>query len=376
MSADVLAVWKRIVEGEADDGGELDDGEQRVREYLGKVSNPALVQEYAIWLAKRNPKLGVQVFTDGKGRAPKFEPAQVVDLLRSEAPDAVKYYLEHLVFGKGNTAYVNELISYYLTLVLEDLQSSEESRSNILASYEAYRALGPPKPTFRQFLTDNAPPDDEVWHSRLRLLQLLGGAHDYDAAGIRARIASAALPSDDDTADPHQDLQHEQQQLLVPETIILDGRERRHEDALRLLVHRLGDYDTAVAYCLRGGSSIYLATPGRRDSMPTRAAQERLFGALLREFLALDDGDARAEQTAALLEGFGGWFDVREVLELLPDGWRVGVAAGFLVGALRRLVRERHESMVARGLSSAENLQVNYELLRMIDEKGPTTESG
>ena len=380
MAGDVLATWKRIVEGEQDDGGELQDGELRVREYLSKISNQALVQEYGIWLANRNPKLGVQVFADDKGRAPKFEPGQVVALLRDEAPDAVKYYLEHLVFGKGHSVYVKELINYYLDVVITDLQSSAASRDTAAATYEAYRALRPPKPTYRQFLTDNAPTDDDVWHSRLRLLQLLGGAHEYDATAIRTRIARA-LPADQPA-----------EQLLVPETIILNGRERRHGDALRLLVHGLGDYDTAVAYCLRGGASLFsgraataaaagpatttTTTTARRESQPpARAAQAALFASLLREFLALDDVSDRVEQTGALLERFGGWFDVLEVLTLLPDTWSVDVAAAFLVGALRRLARERHESMVARALSGAENLRVSYELVVRVEEKGPQIEA-
>ena len=366
MASDVLATWKRIVEGEPDDGGEFKDGELRVREYLKVISNQALVQEYGLWLANRNPKLGVQVFADDKGKAAKFEPTQVVALLREDAPEAVKYYLEYLVFGKGNTSYVNELISYYLDIVINDLQSSAEARETVSASYEAYRALRPPKPTYRQFLTDNAPPENEVWHSRLRLLQLLGEAHEYDAKAIRQRIATAFPDDVGDTTD---------KQLLVPEAIILDGRERRHEDALRLLVHRLGDYDTAVSYCLRGGASIYTPTPGRRESMPTEDTQAGLFRALLREFLKLEDVNDRVEQTGTLLERFGGWFDVLEVLELIPDSWSVDVTAAFLVSALRRLVREKNEAAVARALSSAENLRVNYDLLKKIDEKGPTVEA-
>ena len=113
MSSEVLSTWRRIVEGERDDGAEFTDGEQRVREYLTKISNQAVVQEYGLWLANRNPKLGVQVFAEDRGRAPKFDPTYVVQMLREQAPDAVKYYLEHLVFGKGHTAYVDELITYY-----------------------------------------------------------------------------------------------------------------------------------------------------------------------------------------------------------------------------------------------------------------------
>lgn len=364
MSADVLATWRRIIEGEQDDGGEFRDGEMRVREYLSKISSQPLVQEFGIWLANRNPKLGVQVFADDKGRAPKFEPAHVVDILREQAPDAVKYYLEHLVFGKGHTKYVNELITYYLDIVISELQSSPQAREAIASTYEAYRALRAPKPTYRQFLKDNAPPDDEVWQSRLRLLQLLGESHEYDFKAIGSRI-SKALPAD-----------KAEEQLLVPEAIILDGRERKHEEALRLLVHRLGDFDTAVSYCLYGGASIYIPQSGRRESLPSEETQAGLFRALLGEFLAIEDVSDRVEQTGALLERFGGWFDVMDVLELIPEEWSVDVVAGFLATALRRLVAERHETDIASRLSSAENLRVSWDLIAKVDEKGPTVETG
>jgi len=371
MAADVLATWRRIIEGEEDAGGELGDGEQRVRGYLANISNQALVQEYGIWLATRNPKLGVQVFSDERAKAPKFDPVQVVALLREEAPDAVKYYLEHLVFGKGHTAYVNELITYYLDIVISDLQSSPASREMVTASYEAYRALRPPKPTYRQFLTDNAPPNDEVWQSRLRLLQLLGGNEDYDTIAIQERMDSL-------TSSLNKGTQGQYQQLLVPEAIILNGRARRHEDALRLLVHHLGDYDTAVSYCLRAGPSAQFSPVPSKDSLLGKEtlleAQTRLFRFLLGEFLTISDLGERVEQTGLLLERFGGWFDVLEVLDLIPDGWPVEIVAGFLVQALRRLVRERHESLVVRSLSGAENLRVNHDLILEMDEKGPFVE--
>lgn len=401
MSSEVLSTWRRIIEGERDDGAELNDGEQRVREYLAKISSQTVVQEYGLWLANRNPKLGVQVFAEDRGRAPKFDPAYVVQMLREQAPDAVKYYLEYLVFGKGHTVYVDELITYYLDIVITKLRTSADARAVLLSTYESYRALHPPKPTYRQFLTENTSANDEVWSSRLRLLQLLGGAYEYDATAIRERITDLSAVADD---------------LLVPETIILDGREGKHEDALRLLVHHLGDYDTAVAYCFRGGASIYTIyqapapapTPSassgggpkkqqqnkqkssasgtagtagpskRRESAvapPTQEEQARLFRALLGEFLGLEDDEARAEQTALLLDRFGGWFDVGEVLALIPDTWGVDVVAGFLVKALRRVVAERHESAVARGLSSAQNLRTQHALVTRIDEKGPSVET-
>lgn len=98
-AANVLATWKRIIEGEEDKGGELVDGEQRVREYLARIRDQSQVEEYGAWLANRNPKLGVQIFADDNSRV-KFEPTRAVALLREKAPGAVKEYLEYLVFGK------------------------------------------------------------------------------------------------------------------------------------------------------------------------------------------------------------------------------------------------------------------------------------
>ncbi|KAG6006773.1 hypothetical protein E4U54_000118 [Claviceps lovelessii] len=359
MVGHVLATWKRIIEGEEDAMKEFQGGELRVRDFLRKISSRSLVQEYGVWLAKRNPRLGVQVFAEDAARVPKFEPPEAVAILRTEAPAAVKYYLEHLVFDKGLTSYVGELLKYYLDVVLGDLESSQTSRDTIMAAYDAYRALQPPKPTYHNFLTENAPPDDEVWRSRLRLLQLLGGPHEYNAAAIAARIES--LPGD----------------LLVPETIILAGRQHRHEEALRLLVHQLGDYDTAVAYCLRGGSSVYSRPQARyrSDSLPGVEQQHRLFQVVLAEFFAIADVSDRLEQTGALLERFGGWYDVQDVLDLVPDTWSVDVIAGFLTGALRRMVQEKHEMTVKRALSVAENSRLNYDLVVSVGKRGPSIEA-
>ena len=362
MAGDVLSTWRRIIEGERDDGRELQDGELRVKDYLSKISNQTLVKEYGVWLARRNPKLGVEIFAEDRAKAARFEPTQVVEILREEAPKAVKHFLEHLTFGKGHTAYINELIAYYVDIVIGDLESSAASCEAVMAAYAAYRALQAPKPSYHHFLTENSSEGDEVWQSRLRLLQLLSGPNDYDEGGIRDRIAS--LSGD----------------LLVPETIILAGRAKNHDEALRLLVHKLGDYDSAVSYCLRGGAGVFYtqqSTSPRQSNEPppTVEDQQRLFNIVLQEFLSIEDASDRVEQTGALLERFGGWFDVDDVLTRIPDTWSVDVVSGFLVGALRRLVRERHECMVASALSGAQNLRVSHELVMGIEEQGPSVEA-
>lgn len=102
MSRNVLKTWRRIIEGEEDIGGEVtpSGAELQMRRYLVKIKDAQLVEEYGSWLAGRNPKLGIQVFADGTSRV-KLEPADVVGMLKEQAPNAVQAYLEHLVFFKN-----------------------------------------------------------------------------------------------------------------------------------------------------------------------------------------------------------------------------------------------------------------------------------
>ncbi|KAL8997102.1 MAG: hypothetical protein Q9169_003538 [Polycauliona sp. 2 TL-2023] len=356
MADKVLATWRRIIEGEEDAGNELRDGEVEVRKYLAKIRDIGLIHEYGTWLARRNAELGVQVFADDSSRV-KFAPQEVVVLLKDKAPDAVKVYLEHLVFGKKNSRYANNLITYYLDSVVHVLETSEEARSVLAQSYESYRALQPPKPTYRQFIMDNAVPE-AWWQDRLRLLELLGGSHGADFSYDLGRILRRIEPYEED---------------LVPESIILDGRQGRHQQALRLLTHGLGDYHTAVNYCLMGGASIFHPISG--SLTPSEASikedQAVLFGYLLTEFLRIEDVSNRLERTSELLERFGSWYDVRDVLNMIPESWSVELVSGFLISAFRQLVHDKNEAMVVKALSGAENLQVAAALVEKCSAVGP-----
>lgn len=204
--------------------------------------------------------------------------------------------------------------------------------------------------------------DAEWWSSRLRLLQLLGSnqpaTSSYDVPSILVRL------------QPYE-------QELVPEMIILNGRQGRHQEALRLLTHGLGDFDTAISYCLYGGSSIFRPSGSGyipQSELPTRAEQSRLFNFLLQEFLHLNDLAQRIEQTGVLLKRFGSWFDIADVLAIIPDEWSVDVFSGFLIQALRQLVREKAESGIVKALSDAHNSEMSAELVERREGVGPTIE--
>jgi vacuolar protein sorting-associated protein 3 len=98
-SAMVLSTWKRILEGNLDTKAEFTDGENEVRKYLNRLRDKNLVVEYGTWLANRNPKVGVQVFADETSRV-VIPPSDALQILRERSPNAVKDYLEYLVFGK------------------------------------------------------------------------------------------------------------------------------------------------------------------------------------------------------------------------------------------------------------------------------------
>lgn len=269
----------------------------------------------------------------------------------------------HTADRQQHTRYVNELIAFYLDTVINELESNPKSRATLSQTYETYRILEPPKPTYHQFITDNAIPA-EWWQARLRLLQLLGSnqpaTSSYDVSTILTRL------------EPYE-------QELVPEMIILHGRQEQHQEALRLLTHGLGDFDTAISYCLYGYSSIFRPTttgtlPISQSLLPSRASQSRLFNFLLQEFLTIDDTSQRIERTGELLERFGGWFDIGHVLAILPNEWSVDIFSGFLINSLRRLVREKAETAVVRALSDALNSQTSAELVLEREGAGPTVE--
>jgi hypothetical protein len=95
----VLSTWKRILDNSEDIKGEFTDGETEVRKYLSRLKDRNLVIEYGTWLANRNPKIGVQVFADESSKM-VIPTADALQILRERSPNAVKDYLEYLVFGK------------------------------------------------------------------------------------------------------------------------------------------------------------------------------------------------------------------------------------------------------------------------------------
>ncbi|KAL6239024.1 hypothetical protein BDW75DRAFT_251784 [Aspergillus navahoensis] len=362
MSGNVLKTWRRIIEGETDAGGEISPAgvEVQMRRYLVKIKDVQLVEEYGSWLAQRNPQLGIQVFADNSSRV-ILDPSDAVTLLKQRAPNAVQEYLEHLVFSKNYVQYADDLLQYYLDTVISVLETSSEARASLSESYSTYRALQPPKPTYMNFIKENLPPNP-WWQSRMRLLQLLGGGNTTQFTSAPAPSLNYSIPAVLARIEPFQN-------ELVSESIILDGLQGRHREALRLLTHGLGDYDAATRYCLFGGPRSTSST-GAPLEFAEKSRQSELFRYLLDEFLQIRDLSERIERTSDLLGRFAAWFDVREVLNIIPDDWSVDILNRFLAHVFRMLVSESREVRIERALSAGQNLRVAAEYISGMEKIG------
>lgn len=65
----------------------------------------------------------------------------------------------------------------------------------------------------------------------------------------------------------------------------------------------------------------------------------------------------------------------KQVLTLIPPTWPLEPLSSFFAHALRRVVREKNESVVVKALSSAQNLRVAAEVVEKIEQLGASWES-
>lgn len=362
---DVLRTWRRICEGEenADRDVSTNTVLGHMRRYLSLIRDSALVQEYAIWMAQRSPDLAVQVLSDDDSRV-KFAPAEVVTLLKANAPGAVQLFLEHLVFAKNLDQYADDLVGYYLDSVLNVLEESDQARQSLEDSYTTYRALTSPKPTYLNFIRENAP-DEPWWQSRLRLLQLLGTGG-YATSSGSSKTLTYSIEMVLDRLKPFST-------YLVSESIILDARQGRHDEALKLLVHGLGDYDTAVRYCYFGGPTSPTGTIDA-SMLPAREQQQKQFHFLFTEFMQIEDVEERIDRTSHLLGTFATWFDPLTILDTVPESWSVSLLAEFLLRTFRAATTERNQAVIIKALSAAQNLQKQAEFIETCEKIGAKLE--
>ncbi|KAF2857895.1 hypothetical protein K470DRAFT_278961 [Piedraia hortae CBS 480.64] len=345
MPARVLSTWKRIIEGTPDSGGELDNtGEVFLRRYLAKIRDAALVKEYGVWLAKRNPALSVNFFADETARV-QFSHDDALTLLGDETPIAKKMFLELLVLERNESKYIDDLVALYLKELLATLHDDDNIRTAVEESYEVYNSLPLPRGTYLQYISSQQTDDNEWWTMRTNLLMLLSRSSSMDAFESIAEYSS----------------------VLVPEWIIILAIQGKATEALRLLVTHLGDYDTAIRFCLSSGkpdifspssthSALRAPFPPRVSSRPLQEAKssaeesKKLFRNLLSLLLALPDRSLRHNISCHVINTFFGPDEVDYILEIMPEDCPLESLTRFWERTLRDLVSSKRESLVVKAL--------------------------
>nr|XP_040019423.1 transforming growth factor-beta receptor-associated protein 1 homolog [Gasterosteus aculeatus aculeatus]XP_040019430.1 transforming growth factor-beta receptor-associated protein 1 homolog [Gasterosteus aculeatus aculeatus]XP_040019439.1 transforming growth factor-beta receptor-associated protein 1 homolog [Gasterosteus aculeatus aculeatus] len=307
-----LQLWIRVADGDLQDSTRSDLYEYIV-DVLGSCSSLDLVWKYADWALRKDPTVGVHIFTKrpASKELPQLNPDDVISYLGKHS-QALLLYLEHLVLERRikKEKFHTHLAMLYLETVLSLLSMS--------------------------------PTDEEkICRAREMLQALLRGSNLYHAQSLLGKMENC--------------------EHLLLERATLYGKLEEHDKALHLLVHELRDFPSAEAYCVWASSS--------RDS----AYRQRLFHLLLGIYL--DGNPAGNPQAAAgsgdlamaavdLLNRHGEVFDAVRVLRMLPEGWSLQLLRPFLGRAIRASVHASRTSQIAVGLAHSENLQLLHDRLK------------
>uniref|UniRef100_A0A3P8QZX7 CNH domain-containing protein n=1 Tax=Astatotilapia calliptera TaxID=8154 RepID=A0A3P8QZX7_ASTCA len=297
-----LQLWIRVADGELQDPTRSDLFEYIV-DFLCTSSNVDLVWKYADWALRKDPIVGVHIFT--KRHTSKDQPEL--------NPDDVITYL-----GKHNQA----LLLYLENLVLEKRVQKEKFHTHLAVLY-LERVLS---------LMSQSPKDEEqLTKARERLQALL---RESDLYRVQFLLE------------------------LLLERATLHGKLEEHDKALHILVHQLRDFPSAEAFCIWASSS--------RDSAYRQQLFHLLLGVYLDGSPPGQSGDSGELEMVAvdLLNRHGEVFDAVRVLRMLPEGWSLQLLRPFLGRAIRASMHACRTSRIALGLAHSENLQLLHDRLK------------
>lgn len=227
---------------------------------------------------------------------------RVLDFLLKSHASVVIPYLEHVVhvWEDTNPLFHNALIHQYREKILNEGVTSNE-------------------------------------HTRKKLIQFLEKSTLYTTENILNNF-----PTD----------------TLLEERAIILGRLGKHDDALAIHVRALGDIPKAVEYCkkvydnsLPGSQSVYVSLI-KLILDPSNCALS-LPGLQLSPKTAQPD----LELALQLLQEHAARMNPLEVLSILPDNIAVARIHKFLQVALHRVLQERRNYQLMKGLLYAEHLQ-------------------
>ncbi|ODQ68309.1 hypothetical protein NADFUDRAFT_48956 [Nadsonia fulvescens var. elongata DSM 6958] len=438
--AEVCSIWQRILSKDYEEDFDFnhENGPELLKEYLLKCEIPEVVWAYGLWMVDKYPDHGIQVFVD-PNRKIKFdspsEQEKVATAIKSlKHNTSWQLYLEIQV-KNGNMEFAGDLIMLKIESILQLIRTNSKYKNDIEETYSKYRALDIPKRPYVDFLETQV----SIIDSRLPQLESSGITDisngdqnrenesaksdrqhpskskkkglkwfkskrpDGKPSGVSAGTVSMPylninslrlnlinlLRQSDILYDSKEVIEalSQDREAFVMELAIVFSRSISYEEVIKILVHELGDYDTAVDYCQNGGALSYprekekekiggmkagailneeipLITSGPITSYTSlvHTRQKELFNILFGELLKISDKRRSKQVTENFLEIWGTNLDIEFVLNKIPNNWSIESIGEFLVFSLRKLTNEKNQSAMMKSLSRAENLAVSKQL--------------
>lgn len=390
-----LDLSTRLIEGQLVDAA-FTGTVQNVAALLSKCEDPRVLRHYGLWVVQRDADAGVKLLTRGFGRGSEKlvagdHQATLLELRKIDAK-AAEAFLEYLVLSKKQSlpdAHMDLVMTLLgrIALALED----DTERSAMSEVAEDYRE-GAYADSFVAHLAIRSD-GTKVVPVRLKLIMLLQGSQLLNVESLLDAIQRVPM-------------------LLFEQAILL-GKLGRHREALQILAIDLRDANSAEAYCHQGGqvlspmlaerivddgrpylklyANLVVRGAGKKknnaNAAPSStqarvngsidAGKSKLLQLLLHIYLEQSskaEGKREKEEelipTAHLLNTQAIHLSTLDILEQVPDAWPLRTLETFLTKKLRGGVVRRHQGLIKRGISLAQNLEVNEEVWATLRSMG------
>ncbi|WWC68549.1 uncharacterized protein I206_102478 [Kwoniella pini CBS 10737] len=294
---------KMLHELAKDEEDKLDRYPPTIR-YLQKLgpSQLDLILESSKWIFEEDPKMGLQIFTADEPEVESLPRSEVMRFLDKTNQEACIGYLEHIIHtvGEEGPDFHDKLAELYHARVKGE-QGKKGDADIREANYEIFLEFLQSSTTYRPF----------------RLI---------------SKLAAEEMPE---------------------ARAILLGRMGKHEEALRIYVYNLEDYQAAELYCVRNYPS-----------------NDEIFLLLLRIYLRPISGkEPLLSPSLTLLSKYSNSLEPKQVLDLLPPLITIQQVDKFLLSTIRDTFKKQNENKLFKNLIKSRKEELDRILLGLENKR-------
>ena len=337
----------RLGEGKLKETSTTTNGVEETIEILSELEDEDLVLEFAQWAFETDETSSIQVFMS-KRRKKRFNPQRVLNFLTNFPPDLQRVYLEYLIAAEKN-----EEERYHTKLILNYINAL------IILKPTKYLPFGVRLEAGRE--------NGLLGEVRGRLIFMLEHTVIYNKYKVLSKLQKTQL--------------HE-------ETLVLYRKIQNHEEALKLLVFKIQDFEWAERYCVdcykeiiqkrafkeeqeiqvmlqndkKEGNLTEHTNEPKEEKKPTKKLEileehNPLFLTLLKICLYPEAGFPKNEGFALhILKMHAKNIDPMKVLSLLPEDLLVGKIGDFLRQAMQASTDRLRNTMIIYNMSKIRHI--------------------